>query len=58
MKLILDEEAKQFIMGLLDLALKTGGMKNKPLVDKVLANVQDYKEKETTEGTNKLPGDN
>ena len=41
MKFIVDEEGKKVLDGLCDLALKTGGLQNKPLVDSIQANTED-----------------
>jgi len=43
-----DEEAKKTIIDFCDMALKTGGLRNKSIVDKVLASIQDI-EKEPEE---------
>lgn len=46
MRFIVDEEAKKTLVGLCDLALKSGGTQNLAIVNSIQANTEDYKETE------------
>jgi hypothetical protein len=45
MKFIVDEEAKEALQRLCDLALKTGGMQNLPTVQIILSSMTDIEDK-------------